>query len=127
MYMYNVRAPYIIHVHVYAMTVFTFCFSSMLYLQYSALATHYRYVSVLVCVVMILVEVGRLYLAYEGNLREKVCMCDHSKSKYLLLKCTYDTCTDGTCTLCVVVAIYMQVENHYMYLPVYIHIVAGVS
>lgn len=40
--------------------------------QYSALASHYQYVSVLVLVVMIVVETGRLYLAYEGNLREKV-------------------------------------------------------
>lgn len=40
--------------------------------QYSVLDTHYRYVSVLVTVVTVLVEVGRLYLAYEGNLREKV-------------------------------------------------------
>ena len=26
-------------------------------------------------VVMIAIETGRLYLAYEGNLREKVCVC----------------------------------------------------
>lgn len=48
------------------------------------LASHYHYVSVLVLVVMIVVETGRLYLAYEGNLREKV-QC---------VSCTYvlDTC-----------------------------------
>ncbi|CAI8044039.1 Transmembrane protein 17B [Geodia barretti] len=40
--------------------------------KFSLLATHYRYVSVLVVVVMISVETARLYLAYEGNLREKV-------------------------------------------------------
>ncbi|CAI8044038.1 Transmembrane protein 17A [Geodia barretti] len=39
--------------------------------KFSLLATHYRYVSVLVVVVMISVETARLYLAYEGNLREK--------------------------------------------------------
>ena len=56
----------------YPMTVFAYIFLCVLSLQYTSLATHYRYVGILVCVVMILVEAGRLYLAYEGNLKEKV-------------------------------------------------------
>lgn len=41
-------------------------------LQYDALPYHYKFVTVLVYIIMFPVEVGRLYLAYEGNLREKV-------------------------------------------------------
>jgi len=36
------------------------------------LESHYKFVSVLICVVMGVVEVARMYLGYEGNLREKV-------------------------------------------------------
>ena len=57
----------------------------MLSLQYTSLATHYRYVGILVCVVMILVEAGRLYLAYEGNLKEKVSTYMLPFSNYLTL------------------------------------------
>lgn len=35
------------------------------------LATHYKFVTLVIYVVMFLVEVARLYLGYEGNLREK--------------------------------------------------------
>ena len=45
-------------------------------LQYEALATHYKFVTITIYVVMFLVEAARLYLGYEGNLREKVaCVC----------------------------------------------------
>lgn len=40
--------------------------------KYDALATHYKFVTILVYIVMFVVEAARLYLAYEGNLREKV-------------------------------------------------------
>lgn len=40
--------------------------------KFSQLETHYHYINVLVAVVMMSTEAGRLYLAYEGNLREKV-------------------------------------------------------
>lgn len=40
--------------------------------QYEHLATHYKYVTIIVYIVMFLVEASRLYLGYEGNLREKV-------------------------------------------------------
>ena len=43
-----------------------------LFLQYSELPMHYQLISVLIYIIMFLVELGRLYLAYEGNLREKV-------------------------------------------------------
>ena len=42
------------------------------HLQYEALATHYKFVTITIYVVMFLVEAARLYLGYEGNLREKV-------------------------------------------------------
>ena len=47
--------------------------SFLLCAQYDALATHYKFVTILVYIVMFVVEAARLYLAYEGNLREKVC------------------------------------------------------
>lgn len=39
------------------------------------LATHYKFVTIVVYIVMFLVELARLYLGYEGNLREKVSPC----------------------------------------------------
>lgn len=41
-------------------------------LQYEALATHYKFVTITVYIIMFTVEGARLYLGYEGNLREKV-------------------------------------------------------
>ena len=41
-------------------------------LQYSMLATPYKFVTIVIYLVMFIVEVARLYLGYEGNLREKV-------------------------------------------------------
>lgn len=43
-----------------------------LLLQYEALATHYKFVTITVYIIMFTVEGARLYLGYEGNLREKV-------------------------------------------------------
>ena len=36
------------------------------------LATHYKFVTIVIYIVMFVVETARLYLGYEGNLREKV-------------------------------------------------------
>ena len=36
------------------------------------LATPYKFVTIVIYLVMFIVEVARLYLGYEGNLREKV-------------------------------------------------------
>ena len=36
------------------------------------LATHYKFVTIVIYIVMFIVEMARLYLGYEGNLREKV-------------------------------------------------------
>ncbi len=41
-------------------------------MQYSMLATPYKFVTIIIYLVMLIVEVARLYLGYEGNLREKV-------------------------------------------------------
>ena len=40
--------------------------------QYSMLATPYKFVTIVIYLVMMIVEAARLYLGYEGNLREKV-------------------------------------------------------
>jgi len=40
--------------------------------KYEALATHYKFVTITVYTIMFTVEGARLYLGYEGNLREKV-------------------------------------------------------
>ena len=36
------------------------------------LATHYKFVTIVIYIVMFIVEMARLYLGYEGTLREKV-------------------------------------------------------
>ena len=41
-------------------------------IQYSVLATHYQFITILIYIAMALVETARLLLGYQGNLREKV-------------------------------------------------------
>lgn len=36
------------------------------------LAEHYKYITIVILLVMLAIEILRLYLGYEGNLREKV-------------------------------------------------------
>lgn len=47
-------------------------------LQFSELATHYKFITITIYIIMVLVEISRLYLGYEGNLREKVLTALHS-------------------------------------------------
>lgn len=42
-------------------------------IQFSQLAEHYKYVTTVILLVMMGIEGLRLFLGYEGNLREKVC------------------------------------------------------
>jgi transmembrane protein 17 len=41
-------------------------------LKFNSLAFHYKFITILLYVIMFVIEIGRLYLGYEGNLREKV-------------------------------------------------------
>ncbi len=41
-------------------------------MQFSELAAHYKFVSITLYIIMFIIEPSRLYLGYEGNLREKV-------------------------------------------------------
>ena len=71
------------------------------HLQYEALATHYKFVTITIYVVMFLVEAARLYLGYEGNLREKVaCVC--------VCTCVY-VCMYVCVCVCVCVCVYVCV------------------
>lgn len=45
-------------------------------LQFHHLPSHYQVITIIVYVMMGLIEPVRLYLGYEGNLREKVCGCN---------------------------------------------------
>lgn len=40
--------------------------------KFSDLATHYKFITITIYIIMFIVEASRLYLGYEGNLREKV-------------------------------------------------------
>ncbi|XP_064392157.1 transmembrane protein 17B-like [Halichondria panicea] len=40
--------------------------------KYAVLATHYQFATILIYIVMVIVETARLYLGYQGNLREKI-------------------------------------------------------
>lgn len=40
--------------------------------QFTDLATHYKFITITIYIIMFTVELSRLYLGYEGNLREKV-------------------------------------------------------
>ena len=48
------------------------------------LATHYKFVTIVIYIVMFIVEMARLYLGYEGNLREKVCTIHHTLLSIML-------------------------------------------
>ena len=50
------------------------------------LTTLYKVVTAVIHFVMFLVEVLRLYLGYEGNLREKVCSQDKCIAHYIQIK-----------------------------------------
>ena len=41
-------------------------------MQFTELAAHYKFVSITLYIIMFIIEPSRLYLGYEGNLREKV-------------------------------------------------------
>ena len=57
------------HLHVQKLT---FTVISRLY-QFTSLTKDYKYVNIAVLIVMLIIETLRLFLGYEGNLREKVC------------------------------------------------------
>lgn len=42
------------------------------FFKFTALLTHYKFITITIYVIMFVVELSRLYLGYEGNLREKV-------------------------------------------------------